>query len=64
MTAGDALPQMWCASFLFYDLYSSCPQAFFMLGMSRSMLGLESLALMLSLPFALLIWACVSGYIT
>lgn len=25
--------------------------------MSRSMLGLESLALMLSLPFALLIWA-------
>jgi hypothetical protein len=35
-----------------------------MLGMSRSMLGLESLALMLSLPFGLLIWACVSGYIT
>ncbi|KAG1776247.1 hypothetical protein EV702DRAFT_1230424 [Suillus placidus] len=31
--------------------------ATFMLGMSRSMLGLESLALMLSLPFALLIWA-------
>ncbi|KAG1749217.1 hypothetical protein EDB19DRAFT_179217 [Suillus lakei] len=31
--------------------------ASFMLGMSRSMLGLESLALMLSLPFALLIWA-------
>ncbi|KAG2145855.1 hypothetical protein DEU56DRAFT_853593 [Suillus clintonianus] len=33
--------------------------AFFMLGMSRSMLGLESLALMLSLPFGLLIWAMV-----
>ncbi|KAG2113651.1 hypothetical protein BD769DRAFT_1105930 [Suillus cothurnatus] len=31
--------------------------ASFMVGMSRSMLGLESLALMLSLPFALLIWA-------
>ncbi|KAG2060583.1 hypothetical protein BDR06DRAFT_1017044 [Suillus hirtellus] len=31
--------------------------ASFMSGMSRSMLGLESLALMLSLPFALLIWA-------
>ncbi|KAG2129446.1 hypothetical protein DEU56DRAFT_982320 [Suillus clintonianus] len=30
--------------------------ASFMVGMSRSMLGLESLALMLSLPFALLIW--------
>ncbi|KAG1834270.1 hypothetical protein EV424DRAFT_1363641 [Suillus variegatus] len=37
--------------------------ASFMSGMSRSMLGLESLALMLSLPFALLIWACVSSYI-
>ncbi|KAG2094286.1 hypothetical protein BD769DRAFT_1644634 [Suillus cothurnatus] len=37
--------------------------ASFMVGMSRSMLGLESLALMLSLPFALLIWACVSSYI-
>jgi hypothetical protein len=34
-----------------------------MVGMSHSMLGLESLALMLSLPFALLIWGCVSGYI-
>lgn len=33
--------------------------ASFMSGMSRSMLGLESLALMLSLPFALLIWAMV-----
>jgi hypothetical protein len=32
-----------------------------MVGMSRSMLGLESLALMLCLPFALLIWAYVSG---
>ncbi|KAG1822516.1 uncharacterized protein BJ212DRAFT_809635 [Suillus subaureus] len=31
--------------------------ASFMVGMSRSMLGLESLALMLSLPFSLLIWA-------
>ncbi|KAG1839795.1 hypothetical protein F4604DRAFT_1691067 [Suillus subluteus] len=31
--------------------------ASFMEGMSSSMLGLESLALMLSLPFALLIWA-------
>ncbi|KAG2358330.1 hypothetical protein BDR07DRAFT_1337834 [Suillus spraguei] len=31
--------------------------ASFMAGMSRSMLGLESLILMLSLPFALLIWA-------
>ncbi|KAG1885203.1 hypothetical protein F4604DRAFT_1616659 [Suillus subluteus] len=30
--------------------------ASFMVGMSHSMLGLESLALMLSLPFALLIW--------
>ncbi|KAG1879054.1 hypothetical protein F4604DRAFT_1923207 [Suillus subluteus] len=33
--------------------------ASFMEGMSSSMLGLESLALMLSLPFALLIWAMV-----
>ncbi|KAG0708037.1 hypothetical protein DFH29DRAFT_563050 [Suillus ampliporus] len=39
------------------------PQASFMIGMSDSMLGLESLALMLSLPFALLIWGCVSGYV-
>ncbi|KAG1765949.1 hypothetical protein EDD22DRAFT_879493 [Suillus occidentalis] len=38
---------------------SAADVAFFMLGMSRSMLGLESLALMLSLPFALLIWAMV-----
>lgn len=30
-------------------------------GMSGSVLGLESLALMLSLPYALLIWAYVSG---
>ncbi|KAG1802333.1 hypothetical protein EV424DRAFT_1435718 [Suillus variegatus] len=37
--------------------------ASFMSGMSHSMLGLESLALMLSLPFALLIWVCVSSYI-
>jgi hypothetical protein len=29
--------------------------------MSRSMLGLESLALMLSLPYALLIWGYVSS---
>ncbi|KIK39690.1 hypothetical protein CY34DRAFT_807977 [Suillus luteus UH-Slu-Lm8-n1] len=33
--------------------------ASFMVGMSRSMLGLESLALILCLPFALLIWAMV-----
>ncbi|KAG2134375.1 hypothetical protein BD769DRAFT_1572285 [Suillus cothurnatus] len=33
--------------------------ASFMVGMSHSMLGLESLALMLSLPFALLIWGMV-----
>ncbi|KAG1861743.1 hypothetical protein DFJ58DRAFT_245660 [Suillus subalutaceus] len=33
--------------------------ASFMEGISSSMLGLESLALMLSLPFALLIWAMV-----
>ncbi|KAG1740186.1 uncharacterized protein EDB91DRAFT_1133546 [Suillus paluster] len=33
--------------------------ASFMSGMSRSMLGLESLALMLSLPFALLIWGMI-----
>ncbi|KAG2338035.1 hypothetical protein BDR05DRAFT_969624 [Suillus weaverae] len=35
---------------------SAAAVASFMVGMSRSMLGLESLALMLSLPFALLIW--------
>ncbi|KAG2139270.1 hypothetical protein DEU56DRAFT_912107 [Suillus clintonianus] len=35
---------------------SAADVASFMIGMSRSMLGLESLALMLSLPFALLIW--------
>lgn len=35
---------------------SAADVASFMVGMSRSMLGLESLALMLSLPFALLIW--------
>ncbi|KAG1822485.1 uncharacterized protein BJ212DRAFT_1296539 [Suillus subaureus] len=38
--------------------------ASFMEGMSRSMLGLESLALMLSLPFALLIWVYITCYIT
>ncbi|KAG1740176.1 uncharacterized protein EDB91DRAFT_1347133 [Suillus paluster] len=45
-------------SFLFS--YLTCVlyvhQTSFMVGMSRSMLGLESLALMLSLPHALLIW--------
>ncbi|KAG2091845.1 uncharacterized protein F5147DRAFT_779888 [Suillus discolor] len=35
---------------------SAADVASFMVGMSESMLGLESLALMLSLPFALLIW--------
>jgi hypothetical protein len=32
-----------------------------MVEMSHSMLGLESLALMLSLPYALLIWGYVSS---
>ncbi|KAG1880617.1 hypothetical protein C8R48DRAFT_169625 [Suillus tomentosus] len=59
MTADEALLKRWYVYFLFYDLYCPCPQASFMSGMSRSMLGLESLALMLSLPFALLIWAMV-----
>jgi uncharacterized membrane protein len=36
-------------------------QASFMEGMSGSVLGLESLAIMLSLPYALLIWGYVSG---
>ncbi|KAG1847628.1 hypothetical protein F4604DRAFT_1935869 [Suillus subluteus] len=35
---------------------SAADVASFMVGMSESILGLESLALMLSLPFALLIW--------
>jgi hypothetical protein len=35
---------------------SAADVASFMVGMSESVLGLESLALMLSLPFALLIW--------
>jgi hypothetical protein len=38
-------------------------QATFMERMSSSVLGLESLALMLSLPYALLIWGCVFGCI-
>jgi hypothetical protein len=63
MTADEVLLKRWYASILSHDLSSPCPQASFMVGMSRSMLGLESLALMLSLPFALLIWACVSSYI-
>ncbi|KAG1737402.1 hypothetical protein EDB19DRAFT_955204 [Suillus lakei] len=41
---------------------SAAAVASFMVGMSRSMLGLESLALMLSLPFALLIWGSVSEF--
>jgi len=35
-----------------------------MLQMTESMLGLESLAIMLSVPFALLIWGCVTGQIS
>ncbi|KAG1719828.1 hypothetical protein EDB19DRAFT_1860582 [Suillus lakei] len=38
----------------------SAAAASFMVKISRSMFGLESLALMLSLPFALLIWGSVS----
>ncbi|KAG2368659.1 hypothetical protein BDR07DRAFT_1390523 [Suillus spraguei] len=38
---------------------SAVDVASFMVGMSESILGLESLALMLSLPFALLIWGMV-----
>jgi hypothetical protein len=49
-----------CFFFRLYHLHHLCPQASFMVGMSRSILGLESLALMLSLPFALLIWGSVS----
>ncbi|KAG1737411.1 hypothetical protein EDB19DRAFT_1637011 [Suillus lakei] len=36
----------------------------FLVGLSRSVFGFESFPLMLSLPFGLLIWGCVSGYIT
>ncbi|KAG1720878.1 hypothetical protein EDB19DRAFT_1859964 [Suillus lakei] len=39
---------------------SAAAVASFMVKISRSMFGLESLALMLSLPFALLIWGSVS----
>jgi len=42
------------SSSVLYILYVH--QALFMVQMSQSILGLESLALMLSLPFALLIW--------
>jgi hypothetical protein len=48
---------------LLFNLYCSRPQAAFLVGMSGSVFGFESFPLMLSLPFALLIWGCVSSHI-